>query len=131
MSESDSVDKNLSDGTKAILSKIEEVIKTKSHPCVKYIRTGVVWKNSREYDLTTTEGRSDFQEICKNTIGYSLASELRFRHKNDIFSIPEIPKKFRIKTNHFEPWLSICFWIDELTYQMETQDFMDSLVSLE
>lgn len=111
-----------SKGTEKLLKQIEQVIVRSGHPSVEYLVGGAVRENSRNYDLTTREGREEYQKKCRETIGGLIMFDAATgrERENDL-----TPRRFILETGKLEPWLTLGVLIGELAYQMETQDLVD------
>jgi hypothetical protein len=113
----------LSKGTQKNLRLIERAIVQSRHPMVEYLGSGVVRENFRNYDLTTKEGRGACEEKCKMTIAYFIFLKTQpAKEKNQ----NRLPAELILKTREFSPWLDIYLLIDDLRFQMETADLVDS-----
>lgn len=109
----------ISDATQDILSRIQAVI-ARAHLSVEYRSDGIIFDNAREYDLKTRQGRDRYQHKCLKMIGYLTAFEAR-----NLRETGQAPDHLSIHRDGLEPWLSTYLLIDDLKFQMETQDDFD------
>ena len=129
----------LSDGALKILGEIKNAITESQHPMIEYSAEGIIKENSKSYDLTTSKGRRACERVCQQRIGYMTQfqaySILEKQDKKKDNASKKEGANFTlfktgfilIKTNKLEPWLSICLLINQLTFQMETQDIFDEV----
>ena len=116
------MNKKISDGSKAILQNILNVITECQHPSVEYISEGIVRENFTNYDLTTKEGRDKYLATCKSTIGFQTAFYSSLRHKKS--GLP-FSHKATVNIYKLDPWLSLYILTEDLDFQMETMDLCD------
>ncbi len=135
MSESESL-LPLSKKSKEIMEKIRSLA-TRFPSLLKIDQEAILVDSSsaRRYDLRVREHRDAYENKCQAAIGYSMYISVGViqdqRRKTAKQSITHISDTnfgdIQLNVNRFDPWLSLLFLLNDLTFQIETQDLIDEL----